>query len=170
MVSFKKAKSWNGVQCMFLQREASRSTNRETGPTELLPRKPHPTSQHQVPQPWTLSGSTCASLVCAYFTHRPAARVLGSLLLCCVLSGLRKGVLGVLCLQSALQVRPAPSSLHTPHSPPPHSGHHASVSHSVCYPAFHPCVNIPGFHKHAFTQCTKTYQDVVSLICLRAPP
>ena len=31
-----------------LEREASRSPSRETGPTELLPWKPHPTSQHQV--------------------------------------------------------------------------------------------------------------------------
>ena len=147
-------------------RERHRAPQTGAGPTELLPRKSHPTSQHQVPQPWTLSGSTCASLVCAYFTHRPAAHVLGSRLLSYVLSGLRKGVLGVLCPQRALQVGSAPSSFHTP----PQSGHHASVSHSVGYPAFHPCVNIPDFTSMLFTQCTKMYHDVVSLICLRAPP
>ena len=51
LVSFKKAKSWNDVQCMFLQWEASCSTSRETGPTELLPREGHPTSQRQVSTP-----------------------------------------------------------------------------------------------------------------------
>ena len=33
---------------MVLHWEASHSPSRETGPTELLPWKPHPTSQHQV--------------------------------------------------------------------------------------------------------------------------
>ena len=154
-----------------LEGEAWCSPCRETGPTELLSRKPHPTSQHQVPQPWTLSGSTCASLVRTYFGHRLAERVLGSLLCCCMLSGLRKGVLGVLCFQMlgglelALQVGSGLSSLHTT----PQSGHHARVSHSVNHPAFHPCVTIPRFHKHSFTLCRKTYQDILSLIFLRVP-
>ena len=43
-------KSQNSKQCSVyvLQWEASCSPSRETGPTELLPGKPHPTSQHQV--------------------------------------------------------------------------------------------------------------------------
>ena len=91
--------------------------------------------------------------------------------LCCMLSGLRKGVLGVLCFQMlgglelALQVGSGLSSLHTT----PQSGHHARVSHSVNHPAFHPCVTIPRFHKHSFTLCRKTYQDILSLIFLRVP-
>ena len=85
---------------------------------------------------------------------------------CAVRSGLTRGIPGGLCSQRALQVGRAPSSLHTP----PRSGHHASVSHSVNYPACHPCVNIPSFHKHAFTYCRKTYKDLIALIIfLRMP-
>ena len=77
LVSFKKAKSWNGVQCVFLQWEASHSPRRETGPSELLPRKPPPTPQHHVPQPWALWEHR-ASRVCAHLGPRLAARAVRS--------------------------------------------------------------------------------------------
>ena len=54
---------------MFLQWEAWCSPCRETGPSELLPRKPPPTPQHHVPQPWTLREHR-ASLVCAHLGPR----------------------------------------------------------------------------------------------------
>ena len=92
---------------------------------------PHPSSKS--PQPWTLSVSTCASLVYTYFRHRLAECVLGYLLLCCLLFGLMKGVLGVLCFQTAGKL------FQPPHTPS------VSFSHSVNYPAFHPCVNSPYF-------------------------
>ena len=66
-----------------LQREASRSPSRETGPTELLPRKPHPTSQHQVATAlnpvWEHLCFTCANLFYV-LTCRMCPRVPASLL------------------------------------------------------------------------------------------
>ena len=50
----------------ILQWQALRSPSRETGPTELLPWKPHPTSQHQVATAlnpvWEHLYFTCAHL------------------------------------------------------------------------------------------------------------
>ena len=68
---------------MVLQQEASHSPSRETGPTELLPRKPLPTSQHQVPTAQNLVWED-RCVTCAYSlyvsTSRMCPRVPASLL------------------------------------------------------------------------------------------
>ena len=95
----KKAKTLNSVQCTVLQREASHSPSRETGPTERLPWKPHPTSQHQVATAlnpvWEHLCFTCTYLFYV-LTSRMCPRYL---LLCFMLLWLMKGFLGVLCFQ-----------------------------------------------------------------------
>ena len=107
------------------------------------------------PQPWTLYGSTCASLVHIHFRLQVAERALGYLLLCCMLSWLMKGFLGMLCFQtvgkSGLGTGGAICPFHSPH-PHPQSGHYTISSHSVNYPVFHSCVICPQFHKHDFMQ------------------
>ena len=116
------------------------------------------------PQPWTLSGSTCASLVHIHFRLRLAERALGCLLLCCMLLWLMEGVPGVLCFQTVGKPGLGPGGAICPFQPPhpPQSGHHTISSYSVNYPAFHPCVNCPQFHKHAFRQCAAAAKSLQS--------
>ena len=107
------------------------------------------------PQPWTLSGSTCASLVHIHFRLRLAERALGYLLLCCMLLWLMKGFVGVFCFQTVgkpgLGTGSGICSFHPRHPASVRSPYYFLPS--VNYPAFHPCGNCPQFHKHAFIQC-----------------
>ena len=59
---------------MVLQQEASHSPSRETGPTELLPRKPLPTSQHQVPTAQNLVWEDLC-FTCAYSFYVSTSRM-----------------------------------------------------------------------------------------------
>jgi len=108
------------------------------------------------PQPWTLYGSTCVSLVHIHFRLQLAECALGYLLLCFMLLWLMKGFLGMLCSQTVgkpgLGTGGAICPFHPPHTLP-QSDNHTISSHSVNYPVFHSCVNCPQFHKHAFMQC-----------------
>ena len=134
---------------MFLQQEALCSTNRETSPTELLPRKRHPTSQHQV--------ATALNPVWEHhihFMHLLAECVLGSLLLWFMLFWLMKGFRGVLCFQAVGKPGlgtggAAICPLHPPHCP--QSSHHVIFRHFVNYPAIHLYVHFPRVHNHDFT-------------------
>ena len=154
MVSFKKAKSWNGVQGVFLQREASCSTNRETSPTELLPRKQHPTSQRQVATALNpVWEHLCFTRARSFYasTSRMCPQVP---LLWFMLFWLMKGFLGVLCFQAVGKPGlgtggAAICPLHPPH--PPQSGHHVIFRHFVNYPAIHLYVHFPRVHNHDFT-------------------
>ena len=139
-----------------LQWEESHSPSRETGPTELLPWKPYPTSQCQVTTTlnpiWEHLCFTCAYS----FRLQLAERALGYLLLCCMLLWLMKGFLGMLCFQTVGKPGRGTGGAICPFHPPhtlPQSDNHTISSHSVNYPVFHSCVNCPQFHKHTFMQC-----------------
>ena len=150
MVSFKKAKSWNGVQGVFLQREALCSTNRETSPTELLPRKPHPTSQHQV--------ATALNPVWEHLCFTRARSFYASTSRVCprVPAASLYAVLAYESLPRSALLSDSREAwtrhwrcCNLPH--PPQSGHHAIFRHFVNYPAIHLYVHFPRLYNHDFT-------------------
>lgn len=120
-------------------------------PLELLPQKPHPTSQHQV--------ATTLNPVWEHlcFTCAHSLYVLSSIMCPRVPAWLYAALAyerlpRVLCFQRVGK----PGSRHCRwicpfHSPDPQSGHDITFSHFVVYPAFNPGVNFPLFHKYAFT-------------------
>ena len=148
---------------MFLQWEASHSPCRETGPSELLPRKPPPTPQHHIPEPWTLWEHQ-ASLLCAHLGPRLAARPRAPAPVLCALgsweasgegSALRRHCRGTCPFQP-----PHPASVRSPRQRQP-----------LCeLPRLSPLCEHSPISQAAFTQCRETYPDVASLTCLRAPP
>ena len=121
--------------------------SRETGPTELLSRKPHPTSQHQVATAlnpvWEHLCFTCAHSFYVS-TSRMCPQVPASLLYAALAyEGLPRSTL--LSDSGETWTGHCRWDLPSPASTRPSSGHHASFSNSVNYPAFHPCVNSPYF-------------------------
>ena len=143
MVSFKKAKALSSVQCMFSQWR-HRAAKQGDRPHRAPSPEAAPTSQHQVPAALSLVREQlrfpCACSVWAS-TSRARPRVPAPLLSAL---WLMKGVLGALCFQKpGVGTAGGICPLQPPHAP--QSGHHASFSHSVNYPAFHPCVNSPYF-------------------------
>ena len=89
-------------------------------PLSSFPGSHTPHLSVKLPQPWTLYGSTCASLVHIHFRLHVAECALGYLLLCCMLLGLWKASEECSAfrqwgnLDEALEVPSALSILHTP--------------------------------------------------------
>ena len=94
-----KAKTLNSVQCTFFSERHRAPQAGRLAPLSSFPGSHTPHLSIKLPQPWTLSGSTCTSLVHIYFMYRPAECVLGYLLLGFMMLWLMKGFLGVLCFQ-----------------------------------------------------------------------
>ena len=140
MVSFQKVKSQNSLSaCFYNERHRAPQAGRPA-PASSFPgsHPPRPSITSHSPEP---SGSTGLPS-CVLIWGLGSQRALGPLLPCCALWAHERRP-GRALLSDGTGGGPAPSSLHTP----PRSGHHASVSHSANYPACHPCVNIPRFHK-----------------------
>ena len=149
LISYKK------FPCTFYSERHRAPQAGRLAPLRSFPGSHTPHLSAKSPQPWTLYGSTCALLVHIHFRLQVAERALGYLLLCCMLFGLMKGFLEMLCFQTVgkpgLGTGGAICPFHPPH-PLPQSGHHTISSHSVNYPVFHSCVICPQFHKHDFMQ------------------
>ena len=94
LISYKK------VQRTFYSERHRTPQAGRLAPLRSFPGSHTPHLRVKSPQPWTLYGSTCASVVHIHFRLQVAERALGYLLLCCMLFWLMKGFLGMLCLQT----------------------------------------------------------------------
>ena len=94
LISYKK------VQCTFYSERHHAPQAGRLAPLSSFPGRHTPHLSVKSPQPWSLSGSTCASLVHIHFRLQLAERALRYLFLCCMLFWLMKGSLGMLCFQT----------------------------------------------------------------------
>ena len=116
LISYKK------VQCTFYSERNHTPQAGRLVPLNSFPGSHTPHLSVKSPQPWTLYGNTCASLVHIHFRLQVAERALRYLLLCCMLFWLMKGFLGMLCFQTVGKPGIGTGGAICPFHPPhPHS-------------------------------------------------